>query len=271
MPITRDFWNPEVYEILFRMPPPGKAAFDFDNTLVRNDFGEAVMELFLSQGVPSYKKDVSPFLRENTDKVLSARFQNPALFRSLVLSEYESIQSKFGLEASYRWSSWIFSGHSPEELKEISRKVWNEHAFDSGLHSVKIYEPMKELVSHLLENQWEVWIVTSSPQEIVQSVSPLFGIPAERVLGMQLSLENGLHSSEILEPFTYGKGKVERLKVATGGFVDLAFGDSVNDFVLLDSATQMGIFLDRGKGVVPPSPTKVQSVSNWNVLQKVVV
>lgn len=130
---------------------------------------------------------------------------------------------------------------------------------------------MKELVSHLLENQWEVWIVTSSPQEIVQSVSPLFGIPAERVLGMQLSLENGLHSSEILEPFTYGKGKVERLKVATGGFVDLAFGDSVNDFVLLDSATQMGIFLDRGKGVVPPSPTKVQSVSNWNVLQKVVV
>ncbi|WP_016753718.1 HAD family hydrolase [Leptospira santarosai] len=270
VPITRDFWNPPIYEILSRTSP-GKAAFDFDNTLVRNDFGEAVMELFLSQGVPAYKKDVSSFLRENVDKVLAARFQDPALFRSLVLSEYESIQSTFGLEASYRWSSWIFSGHSPEELKEISRRVWNEHAFDSGPHSVKIYEPMKELVDHLLENRWEVWIVTASPQEIVQSVSPLFGIPTERVLGMQLSLENGLHSSKILEPFTYGKGKVERLKVATGGFVDLAFGDSINDFALLGSAARAGIFLDRGKGVVPPSLTKVQSVSNWNVLKNVVV
>lgn len=230
------------------------------------------MEFFLSEGVPAYKRDIVPFFaKENVERILSARFQDPVLFRSLVLSEYESVQSKFGLEASYRWSSWIFSGHSPEELKEISGNVWNQHALDPGSHSVKIYEPMKELVDHLLSNRWEVWIVTASPQEIIQSVSHLFGIPTERVLGMQLSIENGLHSSEILEPFTYGKGKVERLKAVIGGSADLAFGDSINDFDLLGSAAQTGIFLDRGKGVVPPAPTQIQPVSNWNVLDKILI
>lgn len=269
--ITRDFWNPPIHEILSRTLP-GKAAFDFDNTLVRNDFGEAVMELFLSEGVPAFKQDISSFFSvENLDKILASRFKDSSLFRSLVLSEYESIQSRSGLEASYRWSSWIFSGHSPEELKEISKRVWNEHASDPNSHSVRIYKPMKELVDHLISNGWEVWIVTASPQEIIQSVSPLFGIPEERVLGMNLVLENGIHSSKILEPFTYGAGKVERFKAATGAFADFAFGDSINDFPLLKSATRAGIFLDRGKGVVPPESTKIQTISGWEVLNQVTV
>ncbi|RHX93768.1 haloacid dehalogenase [Leptospira yasudae] len=271
MSLTRDFWNPQIYEILSRNQP-GKAAFDFDNTLVRNDFGEAVMELFLSQGIPAYKDDISVFFpRENADKILSARFQDPSRFRSLVLEEYESIQLKSGLEASYRWSSWIFSGHSPDELKEISKRVWNDHAIDRSSQAVRIYEPMKELVAHLIEMGWEVWIVTASPQEIIQSVSHLFDIPAERVLGMNLAVANGIHSSTILEPFTYGNGKVERLRAATGGFADLAFGDSINDFPLLRSSARAGIFLDRGKGVVPPSEAKIQAIADWNVLEGVLV
>lgn len=271
MSITRDFWNPPIYEILSRKEP-GKAAFDFDNTLVRNDFGEAVMELFLSEGVPAYKGDLSEFFpRENAEEILEIRFRDSSRFRSLVLSEYESIQSKSGLEASYRWSSWIFSGHSPEELKKISKQVWNDHASDPGSHSVKIYKPMKELVDHLLSGGWDVWIVTASPQEIIASVSPLFGIPEERVLGMNLLLENGIHSSKIVEPFTYGTGKVERLKAATGAFADLAFGDSINDFPLLESAKGAGIFLDRGKGVVPPKSTKIQSIGEWAVLDRISV
>ncbi|TGK15305.1 HAD family hydrolase [Leptospira stimsonii] len=268
MSIRRDFWNPDLFETLSRFFP-GKAAFDFDNTLVRNDFGEAVMELFLSQGVPAYQKNIASFFSEkNRERILSARFEDPLLFRSLVLEEYESIQKESGLEASYRWSSWIFSGHSPEELKTISRSVWNEHSADTDSLSVKIYEPMKELVHHLQTSGWDVWIVTASPQEIIQSVSTLFGIPEEKVLGMQLSLEDGIHSSQILEPFTYGKGKVERFQNAVGAFPDLAFGDSVNDFPLLESA-KLGVFLDREKGTVPPQGTKIQSLRGWNVLEGV--
>ncbi|MCR8639700.1 haloacid dehalogenase [Leptospira interrogans serovar Ricardi] len=270
MTLTRDFWNPELYDILMQLRP-GTAAFDFDNTLIRNDFGEAVMESFLLEGVPAYKGDISLLLGENGDKALSSRYQNPDLFRSIVLTQYETIQSKFGLEASYRWSSWIFSGHSPKVLKEISKKIWNQHAINSSRYSVKIYQPMKELLDHLIENEWEIWIVTASPEEIIQSVSHLFGIPSERVLGMQLSIKEEVHSSEILEPFTYGIGKVKRLKVATGGYSDLAFGDSINDFDLLSSATKVGIFLDRGKNVIPPLSVKIQPVKNWKVLDQVFV
>lgn len=101
---------------------------------------------------------------------------------------------------------------------------------------------MKELLDHLIENEWRIWIVTASPEEIIQSVSHLFGIPSEMVLGMRLSVKDEVHSSEILEPFTYGIGKVERLKIATGGYADLAFGDSINDFDLLSSTVKAGIF-----------------------------
>lgn len=268
--IRRDFWNPELYQTLSRLSP-GKAAFDFDNTLVRNDLGEAVMELFLSEGVPAYRKDISSFFSEkNRERILSARFGDPLLFRSLVLEEYDSIQRNSGLEASYRWSSWIFSGHSPEELKRISRSVWNRHAVDSDSLSVKIYEPMKELVSHLKSSGWDIWIVTASPQEIIQSVSALFEIEEEKVLGMQLSLQDGIHSSEILEPFTYGKGKVARFQKSVGALADLAFGDSVNDFPLLESSA-LGVFLDREKGTVPPQGTKIQSLRGWKVLEGISV
>ncbi|XDD49091.1 HAD family hydrolase [Leptospira sp. WS92.C1] len=271
MSINRDFWNPDLYETLSRLKP-GKAAFDFDNTLVKNDFGEAVMERFLSQGIPAYQNDISSFFeKENLEQILSSRFVDPSLFRSLVLKEYEFIQSKSGLEASYRWSSWIFSGHTPEELKEISRSVWNSHATDPSPASVKIYEPIKELVNHLTTNGWDLWIVTASPQEIIQSVSGLFGIPSEKVLGMQLALENGVHSSKIVEPFTYGNGKVKRFQNNAGSLPDIAFGDSINDFPLLNSATQAGFFLDRGKGTIAPPGTKIQSLSHWNVLEGIQV
>lgn len=116
MTLTRDFWNPELYDILMQLRP-GTAAFDFDNTLIRNDFGEAVMESFLLEGVPAYKGDISLLLGENGDKALSSRFQNPDLFRSIVLAQYETIQSKFGLEASYRWSSWIFFGTFSQSIE----------------------------------------------------------------------------------------------------------------------------------------------------------
>lgn len=270
--ITRNYWTPELYEFLSGLTP-GKAAFDFDNTLVKNDFGEAVMERFLSEGVPAYRGDLrSLFRKDIVEKVIESRFHDNPLFRTIVLDEYETIQKERGLEASYRWSSWIFSGHSPKEITSVSKEVWNSNANDEDAeHSVKPYQPMMELVEHLRTAGWEIWIVTASPEEIIQSVSERFGIPSSRVLGMCLQRENGIHTAEIREPFTYGNGKVERFRGAVGNEPDLAFGDSVNDFPLLKSARKAGIFLDRGKGVVPPEGVKIQPISGWNVSHNLTV
>ncbi|MEQ9363571.1 MAG: haloacid dehalogenase-like hydrolase, partial [Leptospirales bacterium] len=46
MPLEQAGWDAPAYELLTRKilaGPPGLAAFDFDNTLIRNDLGEAVM------------------------------------------------------------------------------------------------------------------------------------------------------------------------------------------------------------------------------------
>ncbi|WP_425460702.1 HAD family hydrolase [Leptospira gomenensis] len=264
--ISRNFWTPELYE-LFSGLTPGKAAFDFDNTLVKNDFGEAVMERFLSEGVPAFHGDLSSLFRKETiQKTIESRFRDQETFRTIVLEEYNTIQKERGLEASYRWSSWIFSGHSPEELASVSKEVWNSNAKDPDEEvSIKPYRPMIELVEFLRNTGWEIWIVTASPEEIIQSVSERFGISPSRVLGMRLRIRNGIHTSEIEEPFTYGNGKVERFLSAVGTEPDLAFGDSVNDFPLLKSARKVGVFLDRGKGVQPPNGSKIQPISAWNV------
>ncbi|PJZ60844.1 haloacid dehalogenase, partial [Leptospira adleri] len=61
-----------------------------------------------------------------------------------------------------------------------------------------------------------------------------------------------------------------RFQKSVGALADLAFGDSVNDFPLLESSA-LGVFLDREKGTVPPQGTKIQSLRGWKVLEGISV
>lgn len=266
-------WSSEIFSYLEKNLTGRKfqtALFDFDNTLVRGDFGEEVMCELLQAGVP-WIESLSPFFPEPAlfEKMETLRKTDTQSFMDEVWKYYESKIEKEGLGIAYRWSTWIFSGRSSKDLQDTAKLVWERHQKDTSSKAVQAFVPMFELVKELEKTGTKIWIVTASPEPVIQLVSEKWGIPKENVLGMRLVEKNGILSHELIEPFTYGIGKVEFLNLANGnqGY-DIAFGDSENDFPMLSHGRSNGIFLDRGKKKVPPTGTLIQSVADWKTIPK---
>ncbi len=243
-------WSDELYSYLTELIPNhvGTVAFDFDNTLIKNDFGEAVMNSIIQEGLPFLKEDFTKFFSDHdfAAKIFAERFENPKSLSDFILNEYSNLIQNNSTEFAYRWSSFIFSGLSEPEQKEFTRKVWTKEINSTETSSVKIFQDMIHLIQFLKFHNWEIYVVTASPEIIIREVASHFHIDPLNVIGMNLEIENGIFTPKIIEPYTYGIGKVNALQSRFGLQADLAFGDSENDFPLLCSARKMGIALDKG-------------------------
>ena len=235
-------WHEDIYQYLQTIIPssPGLAAFDFDNTLVKNDFGEAVMEAIIADGLERLQEDFASFFpdREKADQI--RRQKEISGLRNFIMDHYDALLAEKGLEQAYRWSSFLFSGWSENDLKKKSREVWENDT------SVFPYKEMQNLIQFLVHHGWDVMIVTSSPLWIIQEVAGEYGLRPDQVIGMEMELDNSKTTSRIIEPYPYGQGKVAALKMRKGKYADIAFGDSINDYPLLGSAQKKGFLIDKG-------------------------
>ncbi len=226
-------------------------------------------ELLLS-GLP-WLASLSPFFPESdiAAEMEKLRKTDPKVFMDQVWKYYGAKIETEGLGVGYRWSTWIFSGRSSRELQETAHTIWERFQNDSSADTVQAFQPMSDLVKELNQIGVKIWIVTASPEPVIQVVSEKWGIPKENVLGMRLLEKNGVLSSDLIEPFTYGIGKVNLINHSNGdqGY-DIAFGDSENDFPMLTHVKTKGIFLDRGQNKIPPEGTLIQNVTDWKTIPK---
>ncbi|MCB1189522.1 MAG: HAD-IB family phosphatase [Leptospiraceae bacterium] len=238
-------WKKENHDFLKTsiLDSPGLAAFDFDNTLIKGDLGEAVMLSLLENGLQKLDKNFEIHFRDrlNAKRLWDEKDTFQEELTDYIWTEYQYLMESQGLEVAYRWSSFLFSGWTKAELQSITRTVWNSKLKNN------VYTEMYELIRFLLQNNWQAYIITASPTWVIQEVIEEFNLPGEHVLGMNLKLNDlGVATEEIIEPFTYGKGKVECLSKVCNEQPDLSFGDSENDLPLLKSAKLKGILIDKG-------------------------
>jgi len=206
------------------------------------------MNALIADGLKSLKANFLDFFHDKTkaERVWKLREKNPTLLNEFVWKEYSDKMKKEGVESAYRWSSFLFSGWTEKKIRSFAKKVWKAEIKRKDNTSVSPYKEMIGLVKFMLEKQWKIFIVTASPEPIIREVSPVFSIPPENVIGMNLLEKEGISTVEIVEPYTYGEGKVKALWERVGANADLAFGDSENDFPLLKSATRFGVLIDKG-------------------------
>ncbi|HNI96353.1 MAG TPA: haloacid dehalogenase-like hydrolase, partial [Leptospiraceae bacterium] len=178
---------------------------------------------------------------QNASKILSKADREEVC--QLIQKEYSFMLKSFGLESAYRWTSFLFSGWTDSKMQEYAQKHW-ESSLQSGI--VRVFDEMQTLLDLLRQNGWEIWIVTASPEPAIRAVAHHFLIPEDSVFGMKLEKNSeGFGTERISEPYTYGDGKVRRFLSETGHLPDLSFGDSINDFPLLQNS-RSGVFFDRG-------------------------
>lgn len=288
--ISQGRWTEEIYsriqDLFDREQGPGLAAFDFDNTVIRGDIGEACMYYIALQGM--LRTDTEQFWNELAHPLL-----DPAEIKKLrtlsesydstgdiddhlqfvedLLSMYEAM-AEIDLEAAYRWTRIFFAGHSPSELRSVATYVF-EHERQSveGFNQlpggtriatgIRIQPEIQELIHLLKESGWDVRIITASPEPIVRAIIHHWNLPESTVRGMRLqqatetgasvsseSQEQGELQPIIMEPMTFGHGKVAALREITDQPLLLACGDSITDFELL-AESALAIFFDRGNAV----------------------
>ena len=199
-------------------------------------------------GLLELKSEFTDFFRDKrkAKRVWRLRERNPILFKNFVWAEYFHIMKEEGVEKAYRWSSFLFSGWKDKKFRSYSKKIWREELKSKEPTAVSPYKEMLGLVHFLVEKDWAVYIVTASPESIIQEVSSKFSIPKENVIGMKLAIKDEISTPQLIEPYTYGEGKVKALYERIGDYPDLAFGDSENDFPLLKSAKRFGVLIDKG-------------------------
>ena len=191
------------------------ATFDGDNTLWDGDIGEAFLRWLIAAGHLQAVAGVEDLWEEYERKVAVDRV------------------------TGYAWAVQVMAG-----LPETALRAWAAHFCYAW---VNWRTGMRAVVDLLHASEVEVWLVSASGKLVVREAAPYMGIPTKRVLGMDVEIEDGLLTDRMKTPLTACAGKVEAIDKALGLRPVAAFGDSLGDLEMLESAQRAFVVGQRAR------------------------
>ena len=269
-------WNPRVKAKLNQLiqSQRGKAlpvVFDFDNTLLCRDIGEATLGVMAKSGTLTVKNipiGITP---------IAVQGQNIAdIYEKLLDSTKHHSADKAPYLNAYAWTVQIMAGHTPQEIVDATAIAYGNGTPSSDVKKPYLYPEMVELVAELRKagfdvwvisasNVWSVrWMVTSPLNALLQKRGVQNGIPADHVIGINtllegpdaklykdqfLTQENPSYgagefaelskyrlSTQIVHPLSASYGKAAIILERIGKTPYLVAGDSPNDHGMLSMA-----------------------------------
>lgn len=201
------------------------AVFDFDNTLICGDIGEAVLAVLVRDKAIQPVESLCPSFRLNA-KVVSARHTPDLIgyYEALLNPTVHGSKDKAPLSNAYAWAVQIMSGLTLRQIMEATQRAFSlsRQALLAPIEispgvapfpAPSFYPQAARLIASLLSSGWGVWIVSASnvwsvrwmvkfalnPQ--LESLGASGGIPSNQVLGLSVLLadSNGqLHKDTVL-------------------------------------------------------------------------
>ena len=221
----------------YRAARPPVATFDWDNTLMRNDIGDATVfyALRTDQVLQPPRRDwrlVNPYLTPAGAAALAAACDaaaapgqplptsREAACATEIVTVYldgrtTSGQAAFAaadlrrIEPAYAFGVQLLGGHSAAEVKKLASLAIAEGlAAPEGrtqtvgkraglLAWLRLYEQQRDLVATLRDSGFEVWVVSASPQPVVEVAAERLGFPAERTIGVRLLERDGRYTYDL--------------------------------------------------------------------------
>ncbi len=207
-------WTPENRQRLESMiPARGVAVLDWDETCIHGDISETLLAILAADRGEDLVEAYQAECRED----LRTAYVN--LVHTLV------------------------AGRTEREARALALRALRE---GQAMGRLAIRETMRELVWALQRHEWDVWVITASPEVLVQAVAEQYGIPPGRVVGMRSVVgTDGRYLPRLHDPITYKEGKVLAFLSAAGGDPTFVAGDSRSDAPLMQRA-RYALLLDRG-------------------------
>ncbi|MFC7310621.1 haloacid dehalogenase-like hydrolase [Streptomyces monticola] len=216
------------------------AVFDWDNTVVKNDIGDATMFWLLRHDKLRTPEDgdwrtTSRYLTAAAAKALAAacpagRTTLPTSSDTGCADEIRTVYSDgettagdaaFAgfdhrrMEPQYAWLAQLQQGWTEAQIEEFAAAARKEN-LDAAVGAeqrvgsakvtgwVRYYEQMQDLVSTLKQADFDVWITSASPQPVLDAWVRGAGIDPERAIGIR-----NVHEGDVITPRLRGCGTVD--------------------------------------------------------------
>ncbi|HVK23966.1 MAG TPA: haloacid dehalogenase-like hydrolase [Actinokineospora sp.] len=198
------------------------AVFDWDNTVVRNDVGDATLFWALRNDI----------VRQPADWALTSRYLTPAAATALrtacgtaagvgrplptsthtvcadeILAVYSTAATTVGapafgghdfrrMEPAYAWLAQLLAGWTPADVRGFAAAARTENLSAPigatqrvGTRDVtgwvRYYDQQRDLIGALRRAGFDLWVVSASPQHIVEVWADGVGIARNRVVGIR--------------------------------------------------------------------------------------
>jgi phosphoserine phosphatase len=284
-------WSPEIraaLDVLFRRhgrssarynpQTPPVAAFDWDNTCIYNDIGEAyyfdtVSELGYRFDLDAFWELVPDELGRDDLRGLWLRLAQCPSDEVRRLTAYNDFRTRFanlyyrtidamGARSAYAWIVKLLVGQRPEAILRrveaiiereldvsIGEDVWESSNGERVVvaRGIRVFAPVAALIREAQAAGFRVVVVTASPRIVVVPFARRLGVT--EVYGMTNDLDGDTLAARLIPPETYREGKVVALERYVGRLPLLAVGDAETDAEMLNAATTVGglaALLDRG-------------------------
>ncbi|MDR0967524.1 MAG: haloacid dehalogenase-like hydrolase [Rickettsiales bacterium] len=192
------------------------AVFDVDGTLMGQVpyylADEVMLSMAATQNLSDVQKSVIKYMTETNDTSSDTYTRNRVKF---------------------------FAGMTPRQMSELGEKVWGEK------YKGKVYPEMQNLVKKLMDNGYEIYAITCSPQFVYQGVvNKYFGVPLQNVVGSRGIVKNGIMTNKVFEPFSCHGGKAEYIHKFIKDAPLIAGGNSSGDTAMVNTSQGLKIWVN---------------------------
>ena len=196
----------------------GLVVFDADGTIWAGDVGEAFLKWQLENSM----------LQPEQTFMINQKW---AQFEAGSVSDEEiwtlAATGQAGLQAT--------------DVAEVADRFFRD------THTNMIFEPIRDSIRSLLAGGVDVWIVSASQKWIVEAGASRFGIDPSHVIAVTPIVEDGVITSEPVQPVPYGEGKSVAIRETIGRTPDIVLGNSEGDVPMLRLATVAAVVINPGR------------------------
>jgi len=178
--------------------------------------------------------------------------QNPEVFQEMIK------QSNVSLPYVQNRVKYI-AGLSLQEYRNLGEKYFNKY------YSNKIYEPMQSLISTLKQNDFEIWIITASPEGMYQQfLSKALGIPITHIVGIKSIIKDGIITDEIIKPVPQDHGKKWAIESFVQGIPLFVAGNSRGDKEMIEFSKGLKMIVNPDEHIAADQKESISDYAKRN-------
>lgn len=159
----------------------------------------------------------------------------------------------------------LLSGLSVNELRLLGKECYEKY------YKGKVFPPMKELIELLKKNNFEIWIITASPEAMYQQfLSEELKIPITNIVGIRSIIRDGIITDDIVLPIAQDKGKREAIETFVQDRPLLVGGNSRGDKEMIEYSKGLKMIVNPDTHVAEDQKESIASYAeknNWLIVR----